>query len=471
MSERTSNPEMGRASKRRSWSVAARTTWWFGVTTAVLVIVICAISAVFLTRSTETQIDSLLAIGTEEFAADFRESQHTREEAAAIADTVQKHHADTRMAWRVWDSETHEVWGEFGNIEMLTATAPAPQPIGQSDDVPGAKRWRSEQVTPRYVAGLMVDGSGRMTALREFGALSLLLAVIAGVIAFGAGAVFIRRSCNLLRNVSEKVRNVHAATNTAELEIPDAPDEIRDIVDALQHALANIRAETDRAHLMTTGVAHELGSPLQNLIGETEVALLSDRTTGEYKRVLESHLEELRDLGNALGNLMTLCALDAGRGAELEKFDLAEEARLRLRREYSHADRCGVHLEVASHGDLSMRGDREALLLAIGNLVANAIDWAPNGSDVRLAMRGDASAVRITVDDSGPGVADVERPKIFEPFYRGPCANGKRAGYGLGLAIAKKAVETHGGSVEVARSPQGGARFEMQLPRERRPKD
>jgi two-component system OmpR family sensor kinase len=85
-----------------------------------------------------------------------------------------------------------------------------------------------------------------------------------------------------------------------------------------------------------------------------------------------------------------------------------------------------------------------------------------------MSLSGNDGRVNVTVDDGGPGVSDEQRAKIFEPFYSGAAACGKRAGYGLGLSIAKKAVEAQGGTVEVARSPQGGARFALHLPRVRR---
>jgi signal transduction histidine kinase len=221
---------------------------------------------------------------------------------------------------------------------------------------------------------------------------------------------------------------------------------------------------------LTTGLAHELGSPLQNLIGETEVALMSERDSEQYRAVLRSHLEELRDIGYAIGNLMTLCAIDAtdkGAAAELERFDLGREAELRLRRERTHAERRGVQLAIEPHGDLEIEGDREALLLAVSNLVANAIDWSPPGGRVVCDISGVDGEVDVTVDDAGPGVPDDERQHIFEPFQRGRAAKGRRAGYGLGLAIAKRAVDAHGGGVSVERSPLGGARFRLSLPRKR----
>jgi two-component system heavy metal sensor histidine kinase CusS len=299
--------------------------------------------------------------------------------------------------------------------------------------------------------------------------LGLGLTVLAGTIAFFAGALLVGRACKSLRQVCDQVRAVRATADGAQLGIPGAPDEVREVIDAVSTALGHAHSEAERTRLLTTGLAHELGSPLQNLIGETEVALMSERTSREYRDVLHSHLEELRDIGRAIGNLMTLCTLSGqSPPADVEEFDLGREASMRLRREHTYAERRGVTLAMSQDGDLTVVGDREALLLAVANVVANAIDWSPRGGRVELALAGREHALEVRVDDGGPGIAADERSKIFEPFYRGPAAKGKRAGYGLGLSITKKAVETHGGALEVEASPLGGARFTLRLPRVRR---
>jgi len=166
---------------------------------------------------------------------------------------------------------------------------------------------------------------------------------------------------------------------------------------------------------------------------------------------------------------MTLVSLGQSGAARLdEAFDLGQEAQVRLRRERAHAERRGTTLELNEHGDLTIFGDREALWLVVSNLVANAIDYTPSGGKVRLDLEGQGERVRILVDDSGPGVSPDQREKIFEPFYRGPTSKGRRAGYGLGLSIVAKAVHTHGGTVVVETAPLGGARFRVDLPRNRR---
>ena len=109
--------------------------------------------------------------------------------------------------------------------------------------------------------------------------------------------------------------------------------------------------------------------------------------------------------------------------------------------------------------------DREAMLRALRNLVSNAVQWTPQGGQVNVTIAATDLNVTLTVDDSGPGIPGPMRAKIFEPFARGGERGGERVGYGLGLAIVREAVEAHGGTVEVATSPIGGARFVVHIPR------
>jgi two-component system heavy metal sensor histidine kinase CusS len=212
--------------------------------------------------------------------------------------------------------------------------------------------------------------------------LSLALALVTGLITFLGGKLLINRAVDYMRQIAERMRELRTAQNPEPLV--NAPDEIKAIHEALSALMASIHTEQERTRLLTAGLAHELGSPLQNLIGETEVALMSDKSPEEYRTVLESHLDELRDIGHAIGNLMTLVSIDeSATPHDLERFDLAGEAEVRLRRERAHAQRRGIELDVAKDGDLGLVGDREALWLVVSNLVANAIDYTPRGGRVR----------------------------------------------------------------------------------------
>jgi signal transduction histidine kinase len=124
-----------------------------------------------------------------------------------------------------------------------------------------------------------------------------------------------------------------------------------------------------------------------------------------------------------------------------------------------------VRVEFEFNGDLTVRGDREALVLALRNLVSNAVAWSPENGLVRVSLSGTGQAVEAIVDDQGPGIPPELVERVFEPFNQGPHAGNRRMGFGLGLPLAYAAVARHGGEFFVERSPDGGARLRFVLPR------
>jgi len=456
------------------WSIAERTTRWFAINTALVALVIATVALYFVRDSVHRELEALVDQQLDDVAKGFppdpsRRFPARREEFQIAVEELRLEHKHNPSAWRMWHATSGELLGEFGFTSLLAAAAPSPDEMDVTEIADGYLWTRSTRLQDEYIVGVVVDGTVQTQNLKRFGWLCLALAVVSGLTTFLGGKYLIYRACSFMRQIADRTRELRSTPEAQKLELTNAPDEIREIVDALGEMLRNIRSEQDRTRLLTAGLAHELGSPLQNLIGETEVALMGESSSDEYRHVLRSHLEELRDIGHAVGNLMTLVSISqSGAPREAEQFDLGEEAQLRLRRERAHAERRSISFEVESSGELSLYGDREALWLVVSNLVANAIDYTPQGGRVKLAMLGEGEGVRVIVDDSGPGVPADQREKIFEAFYRGPTTKGRRAGYGLGLSIVKKAVDTHGGSIVVEESPWNGARFRVELPRKRK---
>jgi two-component system heavy metal sensor histidine kinase CusS len=332
--------------------------------------------------------------------------------------------------------------------------------------VEGGLRWRTEPLKADLAVSLVLDGRPHMSELRRYQWFATSVILAYGLIGAVMGLFLIQRVSKRLRRVADSARAVRELGTQVAIDDEGAPEEIRDVSEALQELLGNIRAESERNRVLLASMAHELRSPIQNLVGETEVALFQPRDNESYRRILESHLEEMRDLGDAIDNLVTICSKrDVPAGNEPEAFDLWDEAEIRLQRERSHARRRNVNLELVHDGNTRMEGDREGLLRALRNLAANAVEWSPDGGQVRVQLLGKDGQVIATVDDAGPGVPPEARLRIFDPFVRGPTASGRRIGYGLGLAIVKSAVDRQGGTVFVGESPLGGARFQMVLPK------
>jgi len=113
--------------------------------------------------------------------------------------------------------------------------------------------------------------------------------------------------------------------------------------------------------------------------------------------------------------------------------------------------------------DVELMGDPDMLARALVNLVENAVKYSPEGGRVIIRLRPEADALRIEVEDTGPGIESKYLAHLFEPFYRGP-TTGKVSGTGLGLYVVKRIVEAHGGRVEVQSEPGHGSIFTLVLP-------
>ena len=466
-------------SARGSWSIAERATIWFAGTTGIVVLGIAGYATWEVRHSKDNE---LIEIATERLAQlrtrfdpaeELEGATHAgeaflqrREEFGRLVNAIRMQGRDDNpLAVRVIDATSGEVLGDFGDVALVPGNLRMGEELQFFD---GHMLARGERLGADIHAIMVVNGAHQHEEWQRFFATAFALALVSGFAAYFSGRFFIHRACAYMAELARRTREVRYSTEQVQIEPGSVPAEIAELVQALEHMLANIRVEEDRTRLLARGLAHELGSPLQNLIGETEVALMGPPDTAEYRRVLESHLEELRDIGHAVGNLMTLVSQrgsDAPSGGE--NFDLGAEADMRIGRERAHAQRAGIALEIAQHGDLVLEGDREAMWLVVSNLVANAIDYTPRGGRVRLQMSGEPRGVRLCVDDSGPGIPEAERELVFEPFRRGSTRRGRRAGYGLGLSIVRGAVTAQGGSVSISTSEFGGSRFVVELPRRR----
>jgi len=452
------------------WSLTSRLTRLFALTTSILVLITMGVSAWFISQSTEQSLLALLREEIDEMETAYDTLGADSEVLARAAAEFQRGHSATPMAWRIWRADGKTEWASFGNLLLFSdgKLSAAPDLRGKRQVLPHGLRGLVEEGKEGMLFGCVIDASGALGELRRFGLIGLVLVFATIAIIFGVCHVLVGRVSRNLKQVTESVRNIHTTGGAMQVDLSHAPMEIREIVAALQEMLFSVQGETERNRVFTASLAHELRSPIQNLMGETEVALMTHRDASEYRRVLVSHLQELRDLADAVDNLVTICS-QRKRGQDFsetrESFDLGPEAKLRLARESAYANARGIRLSQVFEGDTRLYGDREALLRAMRNLTANAIEWGAPDSQVDIHVRGENGRVVVTVDDSGPGVPEELKERIFEAFFRGPQAKGRRVGYGLGLAIVRSAVDAQGGAIEVGRSPTGGARFTMVLPR------
>lgn len=459
---------MSELGSRRRWTLRGRMLRWLGVTSGLVALSLAVTGIWFVDGAANRQVEALLQEELDEVRGAFAYRELDATTFLSASHELSALHPGSRFAWRVWAADGETLIGEFGESESLRPTAPAASPLDSTIAVDGGFRWRSIRLASGEIVGMMLDSAPHQVLVDRYILVAVLIVMMGFAGLFAVGHAFSTRVSRLLSRVALRAREVQASAGSMQLAVDDLPEEIADVTEALEEMLRNIRSETEASRILIAGMAHELRAPIQNLVGETEVTLLNERSVERYREVLGSHLDELRHLGDAVHNLVALCsAKKAAEASKSEWFNLFREARYRLAREVNRAERSGVALHFRTSGDPSIRGDREAILSAMRNLACNALDWTPRDGRIEFEFRGEADEITIVVEDSGPGVPEEDRRRIFEPFYRGPAAEGKRIGYGLGLALTHTALEAQGGSIEVGPSELGGARFHVRLPRVR----
>jgi two-component system OmpR family sensor kinase len=245
--------------------------------------------------------------------------------------------------------------------------------------------------------------------------------------------------------------------------------EYQRLVDVLNTMLERIQGAFEVQRQFAADASHELRSPLTAMRGELELALRRERDVPEYRRVLESTLEEVVRLSRITEDLLILARSDSGalflRSGPVDVTGVAASVVERLGR---GASAKSVQVETSTAGDTTAELDPVLVGQAVWNLLENAIRFTPLGGRIRVSAEGRAEYVQLIVEDSGPGFPPDMLDRVFDRFLRADPARSRPdevSGTGLGLAIVRGVVEAHGGSVAAANVPDGGARVTVRFPR------
>jgi len=298
---------------------------------------------------------------------------------------------------------------------------------------------------------------------KRVAAFILMLLLLAGV----GGAVLARRAMRPVVQTADAVERITDQNLHERLPEPRTHDELGRLITVFNQLLARLDHAFDVQRRFTADASHEICTPLTVLQGDTQVALLEQRTLSEYENILRSNLEEIERLSKLTTNLLTLARADAGEQQiakdSLIFNELVEEVCLRL---CPVADACSIKLNFSSPELVLIEGDRAALTQVVFNLLNNALRYTPRGGCVGLTLkRAPENFVRLDITDTGIGISAEALPHIFDRFFRADNARAREAaGSGLGLAICQTIVASHDGHLTVESTPGIGSRFSLILP-------
>ncbi|QQZ41100.1 heavy metal sensor histidine kinase [Pseudomonas sp. SK3(2021)] len=289
------------------------------------------------------------------------------------------------------------------------------------------------------------------------------LAIVGVLLASALGYWVARIGLKPLIGLSEGAQRLTPPRLSGRLQLSSLPPELTQFANSFNSTLERVEQAYSRLESFNADVAHELRSPLTNLIGQTQVALTRGRSAEHYFEVLQSNLEELERLRSIINDMLFLASADQGsKATKLTSTSLASEVATTL--DYLDFILEDAQVKVEVRGDAQVQIEIAHLRRALINLLSNAVQHTEPGQVIQVRIDVQEHQVAIAVSNPGQAIAREHLPRLFERFYRVDASRSNSgANHGLGLAIVKAIALMHGGDVFV-RSDEGMNTFGIYLP-------
>jgi two-component system heavy metal sensor histidine kinase CusS len=285
------------------------------------------------------------------------------------------------------------------------------------------------------------------------------------VLSAGLSMLAVRKGLAPLQEIRKKAQLITSAQLHERIRAERWPEELADLASAFDGMLDRLEESFHRLSQFSADLAHELRTPINNLMGEAEVTLSRSRMPEEYRLVLESGLEEYSRLSRMIDSLLFLARAEQP-VPHIERTQLRAERELEAVRAYYEAMAEEKGVSLFCNGKAALYADAALFRRAVGNLVSNALYHTQIGEKITLTVeeKGDQWA-EIRVSDTGSGIETEHLPRLFDRFYRVDSARSAHPdGSGLGLAIVKSIMMMHGGTVEIHSMIRQGTTAMLRFP-------
>lgn len=322
----------------------------------------------------------------------------------------------------------------------------------------GIKDW------PAPIVAVGINLSSHNHFMASFQKALWLVVVLAAIANGFLGWIAVRRELAPVRAIKQRASEITASRLDQRLSVEAVPAELVELVQALNAMLSRLEESFKRLSDFSADLAHELRTPVTNMLMQTQVILSKARSADEYRETLYSNAEEFERLSRMMSDMLFLAKADHGLVSPFKnEIDVAEEVRDLFSFFDLLAD--GKKIELSLSGNGHIVGDRMLMRRAISNILSNAIRHTPESGKVSVAIRSapEAGELVLDIENTGDPIPAEHIARLFDRFYRADASrHGSSEGAGLGLAITKSIIGLHGGTIEV-QCGKGMTRFEIRL--------
>jgi two-component system, OmpR family, heavy metal sensor histidine kinase CusS len=340
-------------------------------------------------------------------------------------------------------------WRSAGRLSFLLASA------NESGAPPASPTWHIQ-------AALNVSAQEQLLASYRR---AIVLVLMGGlVISAIIGSWIARRGLRPLADITRATERIGAQQLQERIKTGSWPQELAALATAFDHMLDRLQEAFERLSQFSADLAHELRTPINNLMGEAQVALSRSGSAAEYARVLQSALEEHARLARMIDSMLFLAQADQS-AAVLKPIPLDVQAELQAVADFYQALADEQNVELVREGDGRVFADPLLLRRALSNLLSNALKYTSSGGRVTIQAAASGNALVVSVIDTGVGIDAHHLPKLGNRFYRvDPSRTGSANGAGLGLAIVKSIMTLHAGSLSIASTAGIGTKASLVFP-------
>jgi len=357
------------------------------------------------------------------------------------------------------DTASDQLWYQSGH-----ATIPANKRHARTWEANGTPyRGIAATSAAGYQITVGIDISHHQQFLRAFER-ELLAIGGGGLIAMAIlGVLIAQRGLTPLQTMTALVARSSAQQLDHRLQPETMPVELRELAAAFNDLLNRIGNTLTRLSEFSADLAHELRTPINNLMIQTQVSLAKERSAADYKEILYTNYEEYERLARMIGDMLFLAKADNGLiMPQHEPVALGKDLR-------ALCDFYGVlaeekHIQLCVSGEANCAGDALMLRRAFGNVLSNAIQHADAHSSIQIAIHSTTHSASVAVSNRGSTISPEHLSRVFDRFYRADTAHASaHDGIGLGLAIAQSIIAAHRGEIRVI-SAAGNTTFTVVLP-------